>query len=87
MDVFKNNIGSDEIRGQRTKKNRVEGNFWALLLIKPMHITKNTGSLSHTQLHRNSLSDVMLLLTVIMLVILPVCANVSPGATSKTDTA
>lgn len=31
------------------------------------------------------MSDVMLLLTLIILVILPVCANVSPGATSEAE--
>lgn len=73
---MKDNTGPDEMRGRRRKQNPAEGNFLALLLT-------NRCTSAETQRHGHTLSDVMLLLNLIILVILPVSANVSPGATSK----
>lgn len=51
------------------------GKCGTLLLIKVMHITRDTHIDTTAQKRVHALSDVILLLTLITLVILPVCAN------------
>lgn len=68
----KEKTGSDEIKEQGRKQIGHGGNCGTVLLIKVMHITGDTHIDTTAQKHVVTLSDVILLLTLITLVILPV---------------
>ena len=65
--------GSQEMKGRRGKTSVVEGKSGTVANQSEAHHQE------HTHTHVQPRPDVMLLLTLITLVILPVCANVCLG--------